>query len=161
MTVGELQAQWANLDAQLSVTIAVNGTFVPVVGLTASPSAPFVVIPGKGKLQQSNRFSVDEEGILGHLARLGLGDDEIGEVLGRASESINKGLWRFAEGKGLRRWIRMSPVRVRSPTLSRAVRDSALGPAARSRRRYRKGVVYGSWPPTASYKISATEAGRK
>jgi hypothetical protein len=82
MTVGELQAELAKMNAQDGLMIAVNGTFVPVVGVTAAAGTSFVVLRGKGKLQQSSRFTIDEEGILGHLARIGLSDDQIGEVLG-------------------------------------------------------------------------------
>jgi hypothetical protein len=90
MTVGELQAELAQMDTEAGVMIAVNGTFVPAVGLTAVPGTSFVLVRGKGKLQQSSRFSIDEEGILGHLARIGLSDDQIGEVLGRPSDSVKR-----------------------------------------------------------------------
>jgi hypothetical protein len=88
MTVGDLRAELAQLDANASVMIAVNRNFVHVVGVTATRGTPFAVIRGKGKMVQSKVFSIDEEGILGHLARLGLGDKEIGEVLGRPPKAV-------------------------------------------------------------------------
>jgi hypothetical protein len=91
MTVGELQAALAKLDSEHNIMIALNGSFVPLIGVTAAAAGTnFVVIRGKGKIQQSKRFSIDEEGIIGHLARLGLSDDEIGEVLGRPSDSVKR-----------------------------------------------------------------------
>jgi hypothetical protein len=91
VTVGELRAALAKLDSDLNVIIALNGSFVPVTGLTpAATGTNFVVIRGKGKLVGPRKFSVDEEGVLGHLARLGLGDDEIAEVLGRPPASIRQ-----------------------------------------------------------------------
>jgi hypothetical protein len=90
MTVGELLGQLSKVDSETTAMIAVNGVFVPVVGVTAVAGSSFAVLRGKGKTQQSNRFTIDEEGVLGHLARLGLDDKEISEILGRPSESVKK-----------------------------------------------------------------------
>src|SRR5262245_35179846 len=90
MNVGELQAELARLDAKWDVMIAVDGTFAPVVGVTVAPDASFIVVRGKGKMQQSKRFSIEEEGVIGHLARLGVSDIQIGEVLGRPAESVKR-----------------------------------------------------------------------
>ena len=70
--------------------IAVNGTFKPVIGVTAVSGSSFVVIRGKGKTQLSKRFSIDEEGIIGHLVGLGLTDGELAEILGRPAASVAK-----------------------------------------------------------------------
>lgn len=90
MTVGELQKVLAGLDAQQEVMIAVNGNFSPVVGVTAASGASFIVVRGQGVVQQSKRFSVQEEGVIGHLTHLGVSNDEIGEVLGRTADSVKR-----------------------------------------------------------------------
>ena len=91
MTVGELRAKLDKLNSENDVMIALNGSFVPLIGVTAAgPGTNFVVIRGKGKLQPSKRFSIDEEGIIGHLARLDLNDNEGGEVLGRPGASVKR-----------------------------------------------------------------------
>jgi hypothetical protein len=90
MNVGELRGALSSLDAQQDVMIAVDGTFAPVVGVTAASGASFIVVRGQGKMQESKRFTIGEEGVIGHLARLGVSDDEIGEVLGRPSESVKR-----------------------------------------------------------------------
>jgi hypothetical protein len=90
MTVGALQTELAKLEPQAGLMLAVNGIFVPVIGVTGAGGTTFAVIRGKGKLNQSSRFTIDEEGLLGHLARLGVSDEEIGEVLGRPAHSIKR-----------------------------------------------------------------------
>lgn len=57
MPVGELQSELSQMNPEEEVWIAVNGTFVPVVGTTAVPNGTYIVIRGKGKIQQSNRFT--------------------------------------------------------------------------------------------------------
>ena len=89
MTVGELRANLASLHSDLIVNIALNGSFVPVIGVhSAGPGTNFIVIRGKGKIQRSKRYSLDEEGVLGHLVSAGFDDNQIGEVLGRPAPSI-------------------------------------------------------------------------
>jgi hypothetical protein len=90
MTVGDLRAALAHADPQLDLRIAVDGTFAPVVGVSAVAGSPFVVLRGLGKTQQSPRFSIQEEGVLGKLVTLGLSDEEIGQVLGRPPQSVER-----------------------------------------------------------------------
>lgn len=89
MTVGELRANLASLHSDLIVNIALNGSFVPVIGVhSAGPGTNFIVIRGKGKIQGSKRFSLDEEGVLGHLVHAGFDDNQISDVLGRSVKII-------------------------------------------------------------------------
>ena len=90
MTVGELVAALANVNPHHAVMIAVDGTFAPVIGVSGAVGVTFVVVRGQGKTQQSKRFTIAEEGVIGHLAHIGVSDEEIGEVLGRPSESVKK-----------------------------------------------------------------------
>lgn len=91
MTIGELRAKLETLHPDLIVNIALNGSFVPLIGVhSAGPGTNFVVLRGKGKIQGSKRFSIDEEGVLRHLANAGFDDSQIGEVLGRPAESIKR-----------------------------------------------------------------------
>jgi hypothetical protein len=90
MTVGQLQAELAKVDSAIELRIAVDGTFAPLVGVTAVAGSPFVVLRGQGKTQQSPRFTIHEEGVLGKLATLGLSDEEIGQVLGRPAQSVER-----------------------------------------------------------------------
>jgi hypothetical protein len=90
MKVGELLAALAKADPDLDVLVAVHGDFVSAVGVSTAPGASFVVIRGKGKTQRSSRFSVQEDGVLGHLTNLGVSDEEIAGVLGRPPESVQR-----------------------------------------------------------------------
>lgn len=90
MTVAELQAELVRLNPDENVLMAINGTFVPVGRLTAVQKAGYVVLRPTGKLAKSDRFTVGEEGILGHLAGLGLTNEAIAEVLDRPVESVKR-----------------------------------------------------------------------
>jgi hypothetical protein len=90
MTVGKLQALLAKLNTQANVLVAVNGSFVPVVGVTAASGAEFIVVRGLGRPEERRHFSVGEEGVIGHLVHLGASDQEIGEVLGRPKSTIGR-----------------------------------------------------------------------
>jgi len=89
-TVGALRAELANLDAGLDIRIVVNGHVVPVAGVVSNPGSPFAVVRGKGKPQPGNRYTIDEDGVLGLLAEFGLTDQQIGEVLSRSPDSIRR-----------------------------------------------------------------------
>jgi len=88
MTVGDLQVELAKFDSQLNAMVLMNGSFAPVLGVTAVAGAEFMVIRGKGTAHQSKRFSVGEQGLIGHLARFGFSDEKIAEVLGRSPKSV-------------------------------------------------------------------------
>ena len=88
MTVGELQAELTKLDPKLNAMILLNGSFTPVMGVTAVDGAEFTVIRGKGNSNQSKQFSIGEQGLIGHLARFGFSDEKIAEVLGRTTKSV-------------------------------------------------------------------------
>jgi hypothetical protein len=90
MTVRELQLELAELNPGDEVWITINGSFARVGGVTPVPKADYVVVRGIGKLAKNDRFTVDEEGIIGHLTSLGLTNEAIGEVLGRPAESIKR-----------------------------------------------------------------------
>lgn len=90
MTVRELQLELAKLNPGDEVRITINGSFARVGGVTPVPKADYVVVRGIGKLAKNDRFTVDEEGIIGHLTSLGLTNEAIGEVLGRPAESIKR-----------------------------------------------------------------------
>src|SRR5262249_22126882 len=69
MTVGDLRAQLAKLDAQAEVLIAVNGNIALAAGVAAATGTEFVVIRGRAKHQENpgSRFSVGEEVVIGYL----------------------------------------------------------------------------------------------
>src|SRR5262249_33457100 len=90
MTAGQFLVELAKVDPQLDIRIAVDGTFAPVVGVTAVAGSPFLVVRGKGKDRESGHFTIHEEGVLGRLAALGLSDAEIGEVLGRSPQTVKR-----------------------------------------------------------------------
>jgi len=90
LTVGNLQALLAKVDTQADVLIAVNGTYAPLLGVVSASGTPFIVLRGKGKHQPSPRFFVEKEGVIGRLVRLGVSDEEIGEVLGRPTDSVKR-----------------------------------------------------------------------
>jgi hypothetical protein len=50
--------------------------------------ADFVLLRGKDTMPQSKKFSINEQGLIGHLIRLGFDNERIGQVLGRSSESV-------------------------------------------------------------------------
>jgi hypothetical protein len=88
MTVGELRELLAKLDSQLKVEVALNGSFVPVIEVAAYGGTDFILIRGKGKTPQAPKYSIQEQGLIGHLVRLGFDNDKIGEVLGRTTKSV-------------------------------------------------------------------------
>jgi hypothetical protein len=90
MTAGNLQAELAKIGSEAEVMIAVNGTFVPIDGVNCVSEASLVVIRGKGKAPPSLRFTVGEDGVIGHLTHLGLADDEIAVILGRPAKSVER-----------------------------------------------------------------------
>jgi hypothetical protein len=90
MTVAELQAELARLNPDEEVWVTITGAFAPVGRLTAVPKAAYVVLRGAGKVPKTDRFTVDEEGILGHLSSLGLTNEAIAEVLDRPAESVKR-----------------------------------------------------------------------
>lgn len=90
MTIGDLQAELAKLDSKLDVMILLNGTFTAVIDVMAVTEARFAVIRGRGATPQGKKFSVNEQGLVGHLARAGLNNERIGEILGRPATSVAK-----------------------------------------------------------------------
>jgi hypothetical protein len=81
---------------------------VPIVGVTAVSGSTYVLLRGKGKKQEGTRFTIQEDGVIGHLTHLGLSDDAIGEVLARSPESVER------NGKA----FGFSPTRVRMPSVN-------------------------------------------
>ncbi len=90
MTVGELQVELAKLDPEVKVSVLLNGSIAPVIGVTAVPGASFMLLRGHGKGQKSKNFTVNEEGLIGHLVHLGFTDEQIGEVLERPAQSVER-----------------------------------------------------------------------
>src|SRR5437016_3836781 len=90
MTVGELQVELAKLDAKLDAMILLNGSFSPVVDVIGVAGADCTIIRGKGKTDQPKKLSINEQGLLGYLVRLGLSNENIGEVLGRPTKIVEK-----------------------------------------------------------------------
>lgn len=88
MKVGDLREALAKLDSQLEVRVALDGSFVPVIEVAAFAGTDFVLIRGKGKTPQSTKYSIQEQGLIGHLVRLGFDNEKIGEVLGRPTKSV-------------------------------------------------------------------------
>lgn len=88
MTVGDLRAQLATLDSQLDTVVILNGTIAPAIEVLVVPGAEFIVIRGKGTSPPPRKFTINEEGIIGRLARLGLSDEKVAEVLGRPTRSV-------------------------------------------------------------------------
>jgi len=88
MRVGDLREALAKLDSQKDILIALDGSFVPMIEVAVLDGTDFVLLRGKGKLPQSTKFSIHEQGLIGHLVRLGFSNDKIGEVLGRSSKSV-------------------------------------------------------------------------
>jgi hypothetical protein len=90
MNVAELQAKLASLDPELELMIALHGDFVPIAGVVSAPGSFQAVIRGRGKPQCSSRFSVQEDGLIGHLTTLGVSDQDIAVVLGRPTASVTR-----------------------------------------------------------------------
>jgi hypothetical protein len=90
MTVGDLREVLAKLDSQLTVEVALNGSIVPVTEITALGGTDFVIIRGKGKSPPSKTFTIQEQGRIGHMVRLGFDNEKIGQVLGRTMESVER-----------------------------------------------------------------------
>lgn len=90
MTAGELTAALAELDPQLELLVAIGGDLVPLVGIASAGGSPYGVIHGVNKRKPTAAFTLDEQGVLGKLAGMGLNDVQIGLILGRPPEVITK-----------------------------------------------------------------------
>jgi hypothetical protein len=88
MNVHDLQRELAAADPEAEIVLAANCALLPVTGITSVPGKRTVVIRGRSKDKYNQRFTTEEDGVIGHLRMLGLADDMIGEVLGRDAESI-------------------------------------------------------------------------
>jgi hypothetical protein len=88
MKVQELQQELNAVDPAADVVLAANGALVPVTGITFVPGKTMAVIRGRSKNKYQERFTTEEDGVIGHLRMLGLSDEMIGEVLGRESDSV-------------------------------------------------------------------------
>ena len=90
MTVDDLREVLAKLDSQTNVMIAFDGSIVPVAEVAAFDGADFILIRGSRSTPQSKKFTMQEQGFIGHLVRLGFDNDKIGEVLIRSSKSVQQ-----------------------------------------------------------------------
>jgi hypothetical protein len=88
MTVGDLRAELAKLHSDLDAVIILNGSLSPVIEVLAVPGADFVVIRGKRAGPPPRKFTINEEGVVGHLVRIGLSNEKIGEILGRPTKAV-------------------------------------------------------------------------
>lgn len=88
MNAQELQQELSTIDPAAEVVIAVNGALVPVTGISSVPDKMTVLIRGRSKDKCNERFTTQEDGVIGHLRRLGLTDNMIGEILGRDGPSV-------------------------------------------------------------------------
>lgn len=90
MTAGQLLADLMKVDPQLDLLVAVGGEFVPLHGIAFAPGSPYGVIHGHGKRISGARFTIDEQGVLGKLAGVGLTDEQIGNIMGRPTDAIKR-----------------------------------------------------------------------
>ena len=88
MTVGDLRAELAKLDSQQNVVVSFDGAFVPMTEVAVFEGLDFVLVRGKGKTSHRKKFTIEEQGLIGHLVRLGFDNDKIGNVLERPSKSV-------------------------------------------------------------------------
>jgi hypothetical protein len=88
MTVGDLREALAKLDAEQDLLIALDGSFVPIAEVATIDGADFILLRGVSKTPQLRKFTVQEQGMIGHLVRLGFDNERIGKVLGRPSKSV-------------------------------------------------------------------------
>jgi hypothetical protein len=88
MTVGDLREALATLDPQQNLLIALDGSFVPIAEVATFHGTDFSLLRGVSKIPQPKKFTVQEQGMIGHLVRLGFDNIRIGHVLGRPSKSV-------------------------------------------------------------------------
>ena len=91
MTVGELQNELAKLSPDLTVMIGMNRNLSQILRVTSNPKSNLIVLGGKDMARtKKDPFTTDEDGIIGHLVRLGLENEEIEVILGRPANSVKK-----------------------------------------------------------------------
>lgn len=90
MTVADLRSALAEMDADREVLITFGGEFVPVVGVTAKPGLSFVLVRGMNKGELPKRFTINEDGLIGHLSTGGMDDNGIAEILGRSHDAVKR-----------------------------------------------------------------------
>jgi hypothetical protein len=88
MKVQDIQRELRAVDPIADVILAANGALVPVTGITFVPNKTMVVIRGRSKVKSNRRFTMEEDGVIGHLGTSGFIDETIGEVLGRDSDAV-------------------------------------------------------------------------
>lgn len=88
MTVGDLREALAKLDSQKEVVIALDGSFVPIAEVASFNGTDFILLRGVSNTPEPKKFTVQEQGMIGHLVRLGFDNERIGKVLGRPSKSV-------------------------------------------------------------------------
>lgn len=88
MTVGDLRDALAKLDSQQNVLMSLEGSFVPIAEVAAFNGADFILLRGVSNTEQPKKFTVQEQGMIGHLVRLGFDNEKIGKVLGRPSKNV-------------------------------------------------------------------------
>ena len=88
MTTKDLQRELGAVDPAADVVLAANGALVPVTGITFVPGKSVFIIRGRSKSKFNQRFTIEEDGVVGHLRMLGFSDEMIGEVLGREPDSV-------------------------------------------------------------------------
>jgi len=90
MTVGDLREALAKLEAGQEITILVNGPFTPAVEVVVPAGAHFAMLRGKNTLPLKSKFTINEQGLVGHLVRLGLGNEEMARILGRSLKELER-----------------------------------------------------------------------
>ena len=95
MKVGELQEALAKLDSQHDVMILLNGAFVPVTEVAVFNGLDFIILRGPDKEQASKKYTIQEQGLVGHLVRQGFDNEKIGHVLGRPTQNIKRARKKF------------------------------------------------------------------
>jgi len=88
MKVGDLREALAKLDSDKDVLVALDGSFVPAAEVAMFEGTDFVLVRGKETTPKPGKFTVQEQGLIGHLVRLGFTSEKIGEVLGRSTKSV-------------------------------------------------------------------------
>ncbi|MFL5328960.1 MAG: hypothetical protein ACJ8C4_08580 [Gemmataceae bacterium] len=90
MTVGDLREALAQLDASKNANVMLHGFCVPIMNVTNPEGAEFVVIRGKNTGAWNEKFTTNEDGLIGHLLNRGFDSQRIGEVLGRTKAAVAK-----------------------------------------------------------------------
>ncbi|MBX9679036.1 MAG: hypothetical protein K2X38_09760 [Gemmataceae bacterium] len=88
MKASELISLLAEVDPQSEVLLSLNSIILPASEMVAIRDADFIVLRSKRTEKGVRRFTVAEDGLIGHMVRLRITEDEMAKALDRPVRAV-------------------------------------------------------------------------